>query len=98
MSKCTEVYIYKINVDKVNEFYKIKDTLIQEANSLDGLISSTTKKSFSEENVFIDIMKWESLEHAKKGLNVFRALPTTEKFMSLMEGPPVFGGQFQEFA
>ena len=34
MSECTEVYVYEIEPDKIEEFLTVKDQLISEARSL----------------------------------------------------------------
>ena len=94
MSHCTEVYVYEISPDQVEEFLTVKDQLITEARSLPGLIDSATFRSDEQDNLFIDRMKWESAEAAKEGLKAFEALPTSRRFLSMMAGPPKVGGRF----
>ncbi len=67
MSECTEVFVYEIVPEKVEEFQSIKDRLITEARTLPGLIASATFRSDDQDNLFIDRMRWESVEAAKAG-------------------------------
>jgi quinol monooxygenase YgiN len=94
MTPCTEVYVYEIAADRVEEFLTIKDKLISEARSLPGLIASATFRSDEQENLFIDRMTWETVEAAREGLKLFESLPTSGQFMSMMAGPPQVGGHF----
>ncbi len=94
MALCTEVYVYEIAADRVDEFLTIKDTLIGEARSLPGLIESATFRSDEQENLFIDRMTWETADAARAGLKLFESLPTSGRFMSMMAGPPKIGGHF----
>jgi quinol monooxygenase YgiN len=98
MSECTEVYVYEIQPDRVEEFLTVKDQLISEARTLPGLIASATLRSNGQDNLFIDRMKWASADHATKGLELFQALPTSATFMSMMAGPPKVGGRFTVIA
>ncbi len=94
MSQCTEVYVYEITPEGLEEFLGIKDQLISEAKSLPGLIDSATFRSDEQENLFIDRMRWKSADAAREGAELFKSLPTTARFMSLMAGPPSIGGHF----
>jgi hypothetical protein len=94
MAFCTEVYVYEIASDRVEEFLTIKDKLISEARSLPGLIQSATFRSDEKENLFIDRMTWKTTDAAREGLKLFGSLPTSGQFMSMMAGPPVVGGHF----
>ncbi len=94
MALCTEVYVYEIAPDRVEEFIDIKDRLIVETRSLPGLIESATYRSDEQENLFIDRMTWKSVDAARKGLELFGSLPTAGKFMAMMAGPPKIGGHF----
>jgi hypothetical protein len=94
MPECTEVYVYEIQPDKVEEFLTVKDQLITEARTLPGLIASVTLRSDEQDNLFIDRMKWVSADAATKGFELFQGLPTSAKFMSMMAGPPKVGGHF----
>ena len=95
MSQCREIAVYRIQQEKVEAFLKIKQTLIEEAHLLEGLISSTTHRSVEENNVFVDTMVWESPEHSANAFEHFIKLPTTEKFMAVIDGPPIFHGKFE---
>lgn len=94
MSECTEVYVYEILPEKVEEFLSVKDQLITEAKTLPGLLASATFRADDQDNLFIDRMRWENAEAAKAGLELFEALPTSGQFMALMAGPPKIGGRF----
>jgi heme-degrading monooxygenase HmoA len=94
MALCTEIYVYEIATDRVEEFLTIKDTLISEARSLPGLIESATFRSDEQENLFIDRMTWDTADAAREGLKLFASLPTSGQFMSMMAGPPKVGGHF----
>ncbi len=96
MPKCIEIIVYSVKPEKVDEFKSIKDTLIKEAYLLNGLISSTTSKSIESDHIFLDKMKWESPSYAQSGFENFKKLPTTGKFMALLDGPPVYSGRFEE--
>lgn len=95
MSKCIEIIVYSVKPEKVDEFRSVKNTLIQEAKTLEGLVSSTTSVSVEDECVYLDEMEWRSVSDAKNGLEQFKQLPTTGKFMDLLSGPPVFSGKFE---
>lgn len=94
MSVCTEVYVYEIAPDRVDDFLAMKDRLIDETRALPGLIDSATFRSDAQENLFIDRMKWESAEHATRALEQFERLDIAKEFLSLMAGPPKVGGRF----
>ena len=94
MALCTEVYVYEIAADRVEEFLTIKDNLINEARSFPGLIGSATFRSDEQENLFIDRMTWETADAAREGLKLFESLPTSQQFLSMMAGPPQVGGHF----
>ena len=94
MSRCTEVYVYEIAPNQVDEFLDIKDQLIVETRSLPGLIDSATFRSDQQHNLFIDRMKWESIDAAREGLKLFETLPIARRFLSMMMGPPKVGGHF----
>ena len=81
---------YKIQEDKEDEFSLIKEQMIKESYTLEGLHSSTTSKSLDENNVFIDTMIWESKDAAIHSCKNFENLPTSNKFLALMTGPPLF--------
>jgi hypothetical protein len=98
MSECTEVFVYEIVPEMVDEFQSIKDQLIAEAETLPGLIASATFRSDDQDNLFIDRMRWESAEAARVGFELFQKLPTSERFLSLMAGPPKVGGRFSLIA
>jgi hypothetical protein len=76
--------VRRSDLEKVEEFLAVKDQLIAEARTLPGLTASATFRSEGQDNLFIDRMRWESAEDAKAGLEAFRALPTSERFLSLM--------------
>ena len=63
-----------------------------------GLIDSATFRSDDEHTLFIDRMRWRSAEDAKAGLELFEKLPTSQRFLSLMAGPPQVGGRFSLIA
>ncbi len=94
MSTCTQVVVYEIAPDHLEEFLAVKDQLITEARTLPGLTASATFRSDDQANLFIDRMEWESAEAAEAGNEAFQQLPTTGRFLSLMAGPPKVGGQF----
>ncbi len=94
MSECTEVYVYEIQPERIEEFLAVKDRLIEEAKSLPGLKESATFRSDERSNLFIDRMIWESADHAERGGEIFQELPTTADFLSMMAGPPQVGGRF----
>ncbi|MEQ8330360.1 MAG: hypothetical protein RH859_07875 [Longimicrobiales bacterium] len=94
MSRCTEVYVYEIQPERLNEFLAIKDRLIEEARTLPGLIESATFRSDDAANLFIDRMTWESAAAAREGSALFEELPTSGDFLSMMAGPPRVGGRF----
>jgi hypothetical protein len=96
MSKCVEIIAYSVKPEKIEEFIAIKNVLIKEASSLEGLVSSKTLKSLVNEHIFLDKMEWESVSHAEAGADNFKKLPTTPKFMALLDGPPAYANRFEE--
>ena len=64
MTECTEIYVYEIQPDLVEEFLAVKDQLITETEGLPGLLRSATLRSAERDNLFIDRMTWESAEAA----------------------------------
>ncbi len=94
MTECTEIYVYEIQPDRVDEFLAVKDQLIAETEELPGLLRSATLRSAERDNLFIDRMTWESAEAAAAGNEQFRQLPIAERFMSMMAGPPQVAGGF----
>lgn len=98
MSECTEVFVYEIVPEKVEEFLAVKDQLIIEAKTLPGLLESATFQSDDQNNLFVDRMRWKNAESARAGFELFQSLPTSAQFMSLMVGPPMVGGRFSLIA
>ena len=98
MPTSTQVVVYEIAADKVDEFLGIKDELITETEAIPGLVTSATFRSDDNPNLFIDRMEWESTEAATAGNEQFMALPLAGRFMSLMAGPPTLAGGFTRIA
>ena len=96
MNKCTEIVIYSIKPEKINEFINIKEQLLSEAKTLTGLLTTSTTKSINSKNVYLDQMQWKSADHANNGFDDFLKLPSTAQFMELMTGPPIFSDRFEE--
>ena len=94
MSHCTEIYVYEIHEDRLDDFLAIKDRLIEEAESLTGLIASGTFQSDSQPNRFLDRMTWESAQAATSGSQQFEKLVSSASFLSMMTGPPKISGRF----
>lgn len=88
--KVREIIVYQIRPEAKDEFLKIKQQMIKESYTLEGLHSSTTSKSVDSDNVYIDIMVWDSKEASKKALPVFEKLPTAASFLGTMAGPPLY--------
>ena len=97
-STSTQVVVYEIAADKVEEFLGIKDQLITETEALPGLVTSATFRSDEQPNLFIDRMEWESAEAAAAGNERFMELPLANRFLSLMAGPPTLAGGFTRIA
>ena len=89
-TRVKQIIGYKIQDGKENEFSSIKEQMISESYTLNGLYSSVTSKSLDEDSVYIDTMIWESKEIAMSSLEHFVKLPTANKFLELMTGPPLF--------
>ncbi|NOZ31711.1 MAG: hypothetical protein GXP01_01260 [Alphaproteobacteria bacterium] len=98
MSICTEIFVYEIAAENVEAFLSIKNKLVAEAKTLPGLVASATFQSKARPNLFMDRMKWENEAAAKAGNELFRTLPTSANFMSMMVGPPKVSGQFDLIA
>ncbi|MGI9616798.1 MAG: putative quinol monooxygenase [Acidimicrobiales bacterium] len=98
MSTSTQVVVYEIAADKINEFLDIKDELITETEALPGLVTSATFRSNEQPTLFIDRMEWESTEAAEVGNEQFMQLPLAGRFMSMMAGPPTLAGGFTRIA
>ncbi|MBL4686316.1 MAG: hypothetical protein JKY37_17105 [Nannocystaceae bacterium] len=94
---CTEIYIYTVRGDAVEAMLALKDRLIEEARTLDGLLASSTFRSNDDPNVFADQMVWRDEAAAVAGGTAFRELPSSGAFMALMAGPPS-GGRFHHVA
>jgi hypothetical protein len=94
MKKCREVIIYNIIPEKEVEFLTIKEKLIEEAQTINGLISSQTETSIKTKYCYMDMMVWENEEASILGFEVFKTLPSSRMFMSMLSGPPVFQDKF----
>ena len=88
LMQCTQIVLYRIRPDALDDFHAIKEQLITEAHTLPGLLSSVTLASPQDPTRFVDQMQWESPEAAQAAMPLFEALPTTPRFMALMQGPP----------
>lgn len=84
-----EIIVYRIRTAEIEEFEAIKEQMIQESMSLEGLRSSTTAKVLGEPGVFADTMVWASHEAALAAKPAFENLPTAKRFLGLMTGPPL---------
>jgi len=89
-TRVKQIIGYKIQESKVSDFSSIKEQMISESYTLNGLYSSITSKSLDEDNVYIDTMIWESKEIAINSCENFTKLPSANKFLELMTGPPLF--------
>ncbi len=72
-----------------DDFRAIKQKMIAESLTLEGLVSSTSAKVFDLDNTWVDTMVWESAEHALGSRNAFTSLPSASGFLSMMAGPPI---------
>ena len=68
-TRVKQIIGYKIQESKVSEFASIKEQMISESYTLDGLNSAVTSKSLDEDNVYIDTMVWESKEIAIESIH-----------------------------
>jgi len=89
-TRVKQIIGYKIQEGKEREFSSIKEQMISESYTLNGLHSSITSKSLDEDNVYIDTMIWDSKGVAISSCENFTKLPTASKFLELMTGPPLF--------
>lgn len=94
MKKCREVIIYNINPEKEVEFLTIKEQLIKEAYTIEGLLSSQTEAHIEVKYSYMDMMIWISEEASIKGFEAFKSLPSSKKFMSMLVGPPTYQAKF----
>ncbi len=84
-----EIIVYRIQADQLNEFEAIKQQMISESLTLEGLRSSTTAKVLDEKGVFADTMVWTSKAASEKALPMFKRLPTAPTFLGMFDGPPL---------
>ncbi len=98
MPQCIEIIAYRIRPDARARFEALKHTLIEEAHTIDGLLSSTTSAHYDDPTQFVDTMVWRDRAAAVVGLETFATLPSSAEFLSLMTGPPIFSGQFHRVA
>ena len=84
-----EIIVYRIQADQLAEFEAVKEQMISESLTLEGLLSSTTAQVLDEEGVFADTMIWTSREASAAALPSFEQLPTAPRFLSMFDGPPL---------
>ncbi len=87
-TRVREIIVYRIQADRLDEFEAIKQQMITESLTLEGLQSSATTKVLGEEGVFVDTMVWTSKQASEAALPVFEQLPTAPTFLGMMDGPP----------
>ena len=93
-TRCIQIVAFTIDPDRLDRFLDIKARIAAEAHGLEGLLMSTTQRSQTSPNVFVDTMVWESAEACAAGQAAFEKLPTTPEFLGLMVGPPVMADTF----
>lgn len=85
-----EIIVYRVRPESLGKFRAIKDQMIRESLTLDGLHSSTTSQVLGdEEGVFADTMVWTSKEASEQALPAFKQLPTAPTFLGMFDGPPL---------
>ncbi len=87
--KVKEIIVYKIKEERLEDFLKIKDQVLKESASLDGLLSATTSKILSDEYTFADTMIWDDIGSSKKSSETFPKIPVAAKFLEMWDGPPL---------
>lgn len=84
-----EIIVYRIQPDRLDQFLAIKQQMIAESVTLEGLRSSTTARVLGEGNVFADTMVWDSKQASEAAMPAFEKLPTAPTFLGLFDGPPL---------
>ena len=84
-----ELIVYRLRDDRLEAFEAIKQQMISESLTLEGLQSSTTARVLGEKDVYADTMIWTSQEAAETALPVFKRLPTAPSFLGMFDGPPL---------
>ncbi|MEM6928443.1 MAG: antibiotic biosynthesis monooxygenase [Myxococcota bacterium] len=92
--QCTQIVVYRVRPEALEAFRALKEQLITEAHTLEGLLSSVTLASAEDPHLFVDQMQWTSHEAAAASTPAFERLPSTPRFMGLLAGPPVLAGEF----
>ncbi len=98
MKTYLEIIAFRIKAEGSEQFESIKEQLVQETRQIDGLLWSTTHQDTKSANSFVDIMSWESPKAARQGFEIFKSLPSTQQFLELIDGPPIFRGVFKKVA
>lgn len=95
MSKqVTEVVIYKIKKEHVLDFDSVAMQIKEEVKMLKGFISIETKAHTDDEGVFKDVCIWETKQDALNAFEKFQNFKCAEKFMSIIDGAPLYVGHF----
>jgi hypothetical protein len=80
-----ELVVYKIKENKIAHY---KGDGINEfrtfINQFEGLISVKTHTSMKEEGVFMDLVEWESMDHALKAAEAFKQIEKDPKYAEML--------------
>lgn len=80
-----EVVIYKVKLQYADDFKEILDDARAIVQSLPGIIEYQTFRSTSNELLFIDVVRWESLELAKNAAKQVEQMQELAPFMAVFE-------------
>ena len=78
-SRVREIIVYRVQANHLDEFEAVKQQMIGESLTLEGLQSSTTAQVLGEDGVFADTMVWTSKEASEAALPMFQRLPTNRR-------------------
>jgi len=91
-----ELVVYKVKSELKDDFHDILEQARMHIQSLPGMVEYNTFRSTSNELVFIDIVKWESLETATDAAKKVEKMKELAPFMNAFEEVK-FMDHFEQF-
>ncbi|MTI22618.1 hypothetical protein E1176_16420 [Fulvivirga sp. RKSG066] len=80
-----ELVVYKVKSEFRNNFHDLLEQARQQIKSLTGMVEYNTFKSTSNELVFIDLVKWETLDQAVDASRKVEQMKQLAPFMAAFE-------------
>lgn len=82
MENVYEIVLFEVKNEKTDSFLDISNKSMNLISEFDGYISSSTHRSITKDQLFLDIIQWESLEKAKSAASIVQKEDKFKPFLN----------------